>query len=96
LGEYVLQFGGPVGRVDVDEDRTDFRRRVLRDHPLDRIGRPNSDAIAVSHTERQQAAGEDVGCILELGVRHAQALMHGDYRIRRGETLDDRYRSSHR
>ena len=46
LVEHVLELGRLVGRVDVDEDRADPRRRVLQDDPLEAIGRPDADPIA--------------------------------------------------
>lgn len=54
-------FGATVRGIDIDEDRPDLRRRELRDDPLDRIGRPDADAIAVRDTERHESARERIG-----------------------------------
>ena len=50
------QLGGLVGRIDVDQDRADPRGRVLDDHPLVAVGRPDADAVALADAVRQQPA----------------------------------------
>src|SRR3954451_14099486 len=44
LPEHVRELVRAVRRVDVHEDRADLRRRVLRQHPLRAVRRPDRDA----------------------------------------------------
>ena len=57
LAQDVLQLGGLVGGVDVDEDGADAGGGVLDDDPLEAIGRPDADAVARRDAQGQQAAG---------------------------------------
>ena len=67
LVQDVLQLAGLVGGVDVDEDRADAGGGVLDDDPLEAVGRPDADAVAVPDAEGEQAAGESRGRSPELG-----------------------------
>jgi hypothetical protein len=48
----------PVGRVDVDQYGADAGRRQLQQQPLDVVGRPDADAIALAEADTQQPAGK--------------------------------------
>src|SRR5260370_27722692 len=71
----VLQLAQAIGRIDVDEDQTGFRRRELRDRPFRAVRGPNPDPIARLQTESQKPRRECVGPRLELGVGPANLLM---------------------
>ena len=81
LFERVSRFGTAIGRIDVDQNRADLGRRELRDHPLDRVRRPDADAVAVTHSERHQAAREPVALRIQLGIGQTNALMNGNDRL---------------
>ena len=57
LAQGVLQLGGLVGRVDVDQDGADARGGELDDDPLVAVGGPDADAVAVVDALGEQAAG---------------------------------------
>ena len=69
LRQRIVEFVLPVRRVEVDENGTDLRRGVLGDHPLGAIGRPESDAVTLAHSESEQTRGErqNVGAELAVG-----------------------------
>ena len=46
-----------VGRVDVHQDRADLRRRVLQQHPLRAVRRPDADPVTLLDPAVEQAAG---------------------------------------
>jgi hypothetical protein len=50
----------PVGRVDVDQDGADARRGQLQQQPLDVVGRPDADAVALAEADAEQAARKPV------------------------------------
>ena len=75
LLQRVLQFVQPVRRVHVDEDRADLGARVLHQHPLERVRRPDSDAFAVLHAGRDKGAGKAIGLVRELGIAEAAVLV---------------------
>ena len=68
------QLAGPVGRVDVHEDRPDAGRGVLRHHPLGAVAGPDADAVAGPGPPRQQAARRQGGLVPQLAVGQAHAL----------------------
>jgi hypothetical protein len=78
LAQRVGELVRAVGRVDVDEDRPDPRRRVLHEHPLGAVGRPDADPLAALHAEPQQPGGQRVDARAELGIGPADALAGGD------------------
>src|SRR3712207_1208 len=71
LLQHVGQLVGPVGRVDVDQDRAELGRRVLDEGPLRTVGRPDADPVALVHTERVQPEGDRVDPGDELRVGEA-------------------------
>ena len=76
LAQRVLQLRQPVRGVDVHQDRADLRRGVLREHPLQRVGRPDPDALAVLHAGGDERFREPVGLGGELRVRQPPVLVH--------------------
>ena len=68
LVECVFQLSQPVRRVDVDQNRANFRRGVLRDHPFRGVGTPDPDAITAFHPEREQPSSRAIDFAKELSV----------------------------
>ncbi len=81
LVEDVLEFGGPVGGVDVDEHDTGLGRGELHQHPLGTIGRPDAHTITGGQSRGDQAASELVDPLVELGVGPADVLVADDERL---------------
>ena len=69
----ILELRGPIGRIDVDEDQPDARRRELGDQPLRPVRRPDSDPVSLVQTEAQQPGREPVHPPRELLVGPALA-----------------------
>src|SRR5207244_11197019 len=69
LIEGVLELGGAVGRVDVDEDRAHGRGAVLNDDPLVPVRRPDPHPIAFTDSARDQTARDLLALPDELPVR---------------------------
>ena len=69
LAQHVLELVRAVGGVDVDEDRADLGRRVLHEHPLGAVGRPDADAVARADPEMQQPGRRGVDRRVELAHR---------------------------
>ena len=86
----VGQLVRPVGRVDVDENRTDLGGGILDDHPLRAVGRPNPDPVADVDADAEQAAGHLVHRGVELAVGVAQPLLATDENLPVGKR-GDRY-----
>src|SRR5882762_3876449 len=74
----VLQLAQAIGRIDVDEDQTGFRRRELRDRPFRAVRGPDPDPIAGLQAESQKPRRECVGTRFKLGVGPADLLMRND------------------
>ena len=81
LVEHVLQLVGPVRRVDVDQDRADVGGRVLQDHPLPPVRRPDADPVALAHTGRDQPGRERLDRVEQLGVAEPAAGAAVDQRL---------------
>ena len=62
----VLQLGGLVGGVDVDQDGANARSGVLEHDPLIAIGRPDADAVALLDAVREQPARAARGQLPQL------------------------------
>jgi hypothetical protein len=85
LVEDVLQLVGPIGRVDVDEDRADLGRCVLHERPLGAVGRPDPDPVALDDPTAGEPAGQRVDVGGERGIRPALARCAVDQRLVFGE-----------
>ena len=81
LVQHVLQLMGPVGRVDVHQDRTDPGRRVLDEDPLRAVGRPDPDPIAPRDALAQQRRGDPVDGRVQLRVRPPPPARDVDERL---------------
>jgi len=81
LVQHELQLMRAVCRVDVDQDRADLRRRVLRERPLGTVRRPDADAVALRDTEIEQPERERVDLGRQLAVRPALARGPVDERV---------------
>ncbi len=79
--KHVLQFKGPVGRIDVDQNRSSLGGSELEHHPLGAVGGPYADTVAFLHAEMQQAARRQVNFIAQLAVGVAPALMAHNERV---------------
>ncbi|MNN48506.1 hypothetical protein D3C81_1629880 [compost metagenome] len=60
LLEHVLELTAAVGRVDVDQDRTDFRTGELGNRPLCTVGRPDAQPVTGLQPQGLQGAGMNV------------------------------------
>ena len=81
LVQHVGQLVAAVGRVDVDQDRADLRGRVLHEHPLGAVRRPDADPVALGDAQRQQAERERVDVGVQLAVGPAPVRRHVDQRL---------------
>ena len=68
LVEHELELAGPVGGVDVDQDRAELGGGVLGEGPLGAVRRPDADAVALVDAGCQQAEGEGVDLGVQLRV----------------------------
>ena len=85
LVQRVLELVQPVSGVDAHHDRADARARVLRQAPLDAVGRPDAEAIARRDAEHQQRGRQAVDLAPVLGVVPANALVTDHQRRPVGE-----------
>ena len=81
LIERVFELAQSVGRVDIDEDRANLRRRVLHDRPLRGVRAPDPDPVSSLDPKRQQRARRTVHLLQQVGVGVAEILMAGDQRV---------------
>ncbi|MPN49875.1 hypothetical protein SDC9_197499 [bioreactor metagenome] len=58
----------------------------MREHPLDVVLRPDTDAVTGFQAESAQAAGQVVDSLLQLPVGHALVLVADDQRFALAET----------
>src|SRR5712692_3532549 len=58
----------PVGRVDVDQDRAHPRGRVLQQHPLGAVRRPDADPVPGLDPGREQSDGNGINICVQLLV----------------------------
>ena len=75
LVQRVFQFPGAVARIDVHQDQPRLGGGVLRQHPLDPVGRPEPDPVARFQAQGDQAGGETIGLATESGEGQAGALI---------------------
>ncbi len=87
LLERVLELVEAVGGVHVHQDRAHPRGRVLHDHPLLPVRRPDADPVALLHAAHHQAARHARGLLPELPPGGAVALLHRHERLAVGEPL---------
>ena len=87
LAQRVLQLRRLVGRVDVDQDGADARRRVLQDDPFRAVGRPDADPVAALDAVREEPLGAARRLVPELAIREAEALLPVDQRLAVTEPL---------
>ena len=87
LVQRVLEFGLPVGGVDVDQDRADLRCGVLHDRPFGSVRRPQPDAVAHPHADPQQTGRRRAHIAAELGVGPLPAVGGIDEREVGAESL---------
>ena len=81
LAEDVLQLVGPVGRVDVDEDRAHLGRGELDDDPLRAVGGPDPDPVALLDAGGDEPSGRHVHVPLQLGPGPSGPLLDVDQRL---------------
>src|SRR6202051_2672348 len=79
----VFQLAQAIGRIDVDENQTGFRRRKLRNRPFGTVRGPNPDPIPGLQAESQKPRRECVGTRFELRVGPANLLVRNDQGFRR-------------
>ena len=72
---------GPVGGVDVDEDRADPGGRELDQHPLSAVGSPDPDTVAGGDAPREQRACELVDALAQFAVAPAHVLVEHHERV---------------
>ena len=90
LLQRVAHLVGAVGRIDVDEDHADARRRVLHEHPLRAVRRPDPDPVAALEAARHERPGELVDAVVELGVGPTHVLVADHQRLAVGVPLGGR------
>ena len=81
LVERELEFGEPIGGIDVDEDGADTRRGELGQHPFEAVGRPDADAVALVDAEVQEARGKGIDFACQVGVAQDPVLLRQHDRI---------------
>ncbi len=69
LPNHIAHFAGSVGRIDIDENRADLRRRVLSEHPLRAVGRPDAHPVTLRDPELDQAHRQVVHSAAQVGER---------------------------
>jgi hypothetical protein len=72
---------GPVGRVDIHENYSCFRRGELGDDPFRYISGPYCQTITFFEPQADESFGCPIDFALELAVRVSGALVKRDYRI---------------
>ena len=70
--------------------QADPRRRVLRQQPLDPVGRPDADTVAGLKPHLAKPRGERIDLAIELGPRPANALLDEDHGLAVGIGGDGR------
>ena len=83
LVERVFQFRQAIRGIDAHENRADFRGRVLGDHPLRAVRRPDAYAVPNIDAQREQSAGERIHARAKLGPGPAHVLKRHDERFTR-------------
>ena len=74
----MLQLMLSVGRIDVDQNGPDPRRRQLQKDPLDIVGRPDADAVTGIETESEKTSCQPVDLMVQLLVGQPAALRRRD------------------
>src|SRR5215472_3577578 len=62
----VFEFGRAIGRIDVDQNGADAGGAELGVKPFGAIGCPDTDPVATSDAERQQAGGDVVRAFAQI------------------------------
>jgi hypothetical protein len=75
LRQRVFEFVGAIRGIDVHENRTNFGRRELNDHPLKAVCRPDSYAISFLNSKMQQGTCDLLDGGAKLRVRKAPVLV---------------------
>ena len=83
LVEHELELAGPVGGVDVDQDRADLGGGVLGEGPLGAVRRPDPDAVALGDARVEEAEGERV----DFGVQSRVAQPDAGRQVHQGEPV---------
>jgi hypothetical protein len=78
LGEHELELAGPVGGVDVHQDRADLRGGVLGQHPFGAVRGPDAHPVPHGDAGGEQAESERVHVGGEFGVAPPAAGRHVD------------------
>jgi hypothetical protein len=60
LVQCVFQFRHAVARVQIDQDQAGLGGRILAEHPLDPVRRPQTNPVAGDQAKRNQTSGEPV------------------------------------
>ena len=68
LAQDVAELAAAVGRVDVHQHDSRLRGRVLEQHPLGAVRRPDAHPVARLDARRDQPPGEGIGVGVEPGV----------------------------
>src|SRR5690606_5619065 len=85
--EGVLQFVHAVGRVDVNQDGTDFGGGELGNGPLVAVGRPDAHSVAAFDADGHEGPGGFVDLFNELFVGPAYVLVQAHQGVVIGELL---------
>ena len=96
LVQHVLELVGPVGGVDVHQDRADLRGGVLDHRPLGAVRRPDPDPVARLGAAFDQRGGDPAGRFVELAVGPAATRRALDERLPVREGLRSSWRGCRR
>ena len=81
LVQHVLQLRRPVGRVHVHQDHAGLGGGVLGQHPLDPVGRPQRQPVALLQPRGHQRPRQLVDLRVQLGVGQPHVLVRAHQRL---------------
>ena len=88
LVECVLEFGPPIGRIDVDQDQARLGGCELHQRPFRAVGRPDADPVAGDQTDREQTSRQRIDPCAECCPCPSHILVTHDQRVTIGITRD--------
>ena len=88
LPERILELGGPIGGVEVDEDHPELGRRVLNERPLVPVRAPDPHPIGRPHAGAEERAGDSLDRRTELPPAQPHVLRTRHERVAVGPSRD--------
>ncbi len=71
----IFQFRRAIGRIDVHQDQPGLGGRILREHPFDAVGRPETDAVAGFQAQHDQTGGDTIDLVPQRGEGQTAPLV---------------------